>query len=199
MQNRIVFVTGRKGCGKTTVSNALANEAYQAGRRVIVVAPMGGFDLAGSPTVFSRDEMLSDQTFGRSFVVNPPDDQTAIDAIRLAYGVGNCVLVVDEIDLYGDVRSPDESLLKVIRYGRHRGVSLIGVSQRPANVVRDLTAQSDILIMFHTTENRDVLYLADRIGSDNAERLRSIPQFSYLVYSAQDGGIIPASLSSILN
>lgn len=199
MQNRIVFITGRKATGKTTLANALANEAYHMGRRVVVIAPMGGFDLPGAPTIASEKELFSDRTFGRSFVVNPPNDALAALAIRYAQGIGNCVLVVDEIDLYADVHAPDDNVVKqIVRYGRHRAVSLIGVSQRPANVMRDMTAQCDYIVMFQSTEQRDVLYLADRIGSDNADRVRTLPQFHYMVYSAYAGGIVTVNPSELI-
>jgi DNA helicase HerA-like ATPase len=198
VQNRIIFITGRKATGKTTFSNALAAQAYHAGRRVIVVAPMGGFDLPGCPTVHSQAEMLSDRTVGRSFVLNPPDDATALLAIRFAYALGNVLLVVDEIDLYADVRSPDPIVMQIIRYGRHRGVSLLGVSQRPANVVRDMTAQCDFIVMFQSTELRDVAYLSDRIGNDNAEKIRALPQFTYMTYSAFEGGLVTVSPSALI-
>jgi len=190
MTNKIIFITGRKGSGKTTLANRIANDYYLAGRRVICIAPMAGFDLSGAPTIFNRDELLSDKTDGRSFVLQPPDDMTALLGIEFGYRLGHTVIVVDEIDLYADCRAPHPLLLQIVRYGRHRAVSLIGISQRPANVVRDMTAQSDYIVMFQSTENRDLQYLADRIGSDNAEAVRQLPQFEYLVYSAYAGGIV---------
>lgn len=197
MQNRIVFITGRKGTGKTTVANAIARQAYLSGRRVIVIAPMGGFDLPGAPTVYDKAGVLSDRTNGRSFVLNPSNDDDALLAVEYAYGIGNVLLVIDEIDLYADVRAPQPLIMQIIRYGRHRAVSLIGISQRPANVVRDMTAQADYMIMFQSTELRDVAYLADRIGPTDAEQVRALPQFQYLVYSAFDGGIKPVTLSEL--
>lgn len=197
MQNRIIFITGRKGTGKTTVANALARQAYLAGRRVMIVAPMGGFDLPGAPTVYDKNGVLSDKTENRSFVLNASNDADALLVIEYAYMVGNVLLVIDEIDLYADVRAPQPLILQIIRYGRHRAVSLVGISQRPANVVRDMTAQSDYMIMFQSTELRDVAYLADRIGPTDAERVRALPQFQYLTYSAFDGGIIPVRLSNL--
>jgi DNA helicase HerA-like ATPase len=190
MTNRIIFITGRKGSGKTTLSNEIAQTAMLGGRRVIVIAPMGGIELPGCPVISSLPELLEDKTRGRSFVVQPDSDELAAKVLQYGYLVGNCVLVVDEIDLYANNTSPMWETMNIIRYGRHRACSLVGISQRPANVVRDLTAQADYLIMFQSTENRDIEYLAGRIGPELGEQVRNLAQFEYRIYSAYSGGLV---------
>jgi hypothetical protein len=191
MQNRIIFITGRKGCGKTTYAADMARKLYLSGQRVVVVDPMNGFDLPGAPVVSSCSEIIGDRLHDRSFVAVPGTDPRLPEAVFLfCYITGNLWLFVDEIDLYLPHGMPDGSLLNAIRYGRHRGLSLVGISQRPANVVRDLTAQSDLIVMFQTAEPRDLEYLAGRIGRENADRVQGLEQFRSLTYSAYHGRIM---------
>jgi SpoVK/Ycf46/Vps4 family AAA+-type ATPase len=183
MQNRIVFITGGKGSGKTTLADKIAKHLYYTKQRVIVVAPMGGFDLPGVPIVRNVQQLGSPEIKDRSFIVLPESDRLAEMAFLYAWTAGNCWLFVDEIDLYMNHMNADENLRKIIRYGRHRGVNLVAIAQRPANVHRDLTAQSDYIVIFSTVENRDVEYLAKRIGQENAEKIRRLPLYKPLVYT----------------
>lgn len=190
MQNVIMFVTGRKGSGKTTFAAAMARSLYLDGHRVIILDPMNGFDLPGSPRVSAVADLPTDRIVGRSFLAMPGTDGRLPAAVFLyAYTCGNLTLVVDEVDLYLPHGGPDDNLLNIIRYGRHRGLNLIAISQRPANVVRDLTAQSDYIVMFQTSEPRDLDYLAGRIGKDNADKVAALPQFHPAIYSAYEGGL----------
>lgn len=192
MQNIILFVCGRKGSGKSTISRKIAIAAYERGRRVAVIDPMGCFELPGAPILTDLNQ-LCNMPDGRSFVFRPGDDQAAEKAILFSYIAGDLFLIVDEADLYLPASpAADNSLMKVVRYGRHKGISLCAVSQRPANVARDLTAQSDFILSFHVTEPRDVQYLAYRIGKSLAEELTRLPKFQTKIYAADTGGYIPA-------
>ena len=190
MQNKIIYITGRKGSGKTTLAAELTQRKVDAGFRTVVVSPMGGINFV-APFVRTRAELLNPILDDSSFIVQVDRefDLTA-SVFKYVYLCGNITLVVDEIDLYIPNGQPDEYLLNIIRYGRHKRIDLIGISQRPARVVRDLTAQADIICIFQSTENRDVDYLAGRIGRENADKIRGLNQFDYAVYSAYDGKII---------
>lgn len=191
MQNRIIFITGRKGSGKTTLANELARSAYYNRQRVIIVAPMGGFDLTGSPVIHQSTELLNNDIANRSIIAVPGSDVQLPRSVMLyAYESGNVTLFVDEVDIFCSAHFAEPALLNIIRYGRHRQVNLVAISQRPANVIRDLTAQSDFLVMFQSTELRDLEYLGQRIGRENSDQVARLDQFKYLIYSAFDGGLM---------
>lgn len=181
MQNVIVCVFGRKGTGKTTYAANLTEKLYQSGKTVIVVAPMGGFKLHGSPEVDSVKQLEAVARSGRRSMLIIPDmdDDLPTKTFEFAYRAGNCVLVVDEVDTYFSHANPDPWLRKIVRYGRHRGVSLIAICQRPANVQRDLTAMADELILFSMTENRDIEYLKARIGVQGVAQVTALPPFKH--------------------
>jgi len=153
--------------------------------------PSGTPVLPGSPTITTTAELLDPAFDTRSLVIIPGvDPSVAESCFQYVFACGNMVLLVDEVDLWLSHTRPSETLLSIIRYGRHRQIDLCAISQRPANVVRDLTAQADFIVMFQSTENRDVEYLAARIGRDSAEMVRNLPQFKPLIYSAYTGGVV---------
>ena len=185
MQNSIVFICGRKGCGKTTLASKMTRRLCRDGRRVLVVAPMGGFSVLGSPVIRDNDLARFAALKGRSALVLPESDDLARTAFAFAWQSqlersSPLWLIVDEIDLYFGWRDPDPSLRDVVRYGRHRHINLIGISQRPANVHNDLLAQADRRIIFQTIEPNDLAYLKKYIGLD-PELAQALPMFEYLV------------------
>jgi SpoVK/Ycf46/Vps4 family AAA+-type ATPase len=178
--NLILWLSGRKHCGKTYLAARIARRLYDNGRRVLCVSPMGGFDLPGAPLLLDdRPQSWADLN-GRSAVVLPESDAMARDAFLFAWEAGNLWLFVDEIDMYLDPFDPDENLMKVIRYGRHKGISLCGICQRPAAVRKDLLAQADLVLLFQTVEPNDLRYLKAFVGAD-PQVLSALPERRYLV------------------
>jgi hypothetical protein len=163
LQNVITFICGRKGTGKTTIANKLAQKAFLS-RRVIVIAPMKGFFLRGVPKYSDFTDHEAGLLRGRSLILEPQDDGAALNLINFTWltqenASAPLWLFIDEVDLYLSWQNPDPVLLKIIRYGRHRRISLVGVTQRPANVHKDLVAQADVKILFNTAEPNDLAYL----------------------------------------
>lgn len=99
----------------------------------------------------------------------------------LTAAVGDMVLAVDEIDYFSTASACDEKLDWLIRYGRHRRVAMIYTARRPAEIPRNLTAQTSEFRIFRLTEPRDVDYMLRLIGPD-AEKLPGLRQFHHLRY-----------------
>lgn len=192
-QNRIIFITGRKGSGKSTYANKAAAALVAKGERVLVVDPMACFTLPGVP-VFADPRQLSSVKFS-SAILRADDDNAAVAAFVYAWHCGNIWLIVDEVDLYCSPYNSDPTLKRIVRYGRHKAINLIAISQRPANVARDVTAQADAIVIFSTTENRDLDYLRYRIGETAALAASKLPLYQSIIYKA--GTVEPAGSSQI--
>jgi len=104
---------------------------------------------------------------------------------KLAAVVGDLVFAIDEVDYFGSAGQCLEELDWLIRYGRHRRVAMVYTARRPAEVPRNLTAQSSEFRIFRLTEPRDIEYMRRLIGPA-AERLPGLEQFCHLRY--QDSG-----------
>lgn len=100
-----------------------------------------------------------------------PDEIAQLGGIAawLAWAASDCVLVLDEL---ADYCSPDytpANIKLLASKGRHRRVSLLGTSRRPAEISRHVSAMADLVFAFHTEEQRDLDYLRSRFGARVAE------------------------------
>jgi hypothetical protein len=187
MVNQIVYCTGRKGTGKTSYAHAVARQAYFDRRRVVAVAPVGGISLPGAPVIRSADPSRFARLRGRSCLVIPDSDPAACAAFAFAWHVQKdnpspLLLIVDEIALYLGSHQPNPVLMDIIRYGRHRRLSLVTTSQRPASVHKDLIGQADDKVLFAQSEPNDCAYLRKYTGVSEAD-LRSLPDLHFFRFS----------------
>lgn len=101
---------------------------------------------------------------------------------RIIESIGNICFVAEEVDFFISPQKLDPAFSRLIRYGRHRGVEMICISRRPAEVNRNLTAQASRLFIFRMHEPRDIAYFRTLIGPV-AEKIPSLPDFTPLEYS----------------
>jgi DNA helicase HerA-like ATPase len=74
------------------------------------------------------------------------------------------------------------ALNKIIQYGRHKNVGLIGSARRPSRVVRDLTANASSVIIYNIQEPRDLKYLEEFCGKDFAFMAQYLDIGEYVHY-----------------
>jgi hypothetical protein len=77
------------------------------------------------------------------------------------------LLVVEEIHEYipegGGLDDTGEALIRVAKRGRKRGLGILGISQRPANVKKDFITQCDWLLWHRLTWQNDVRTARDHL------------------------------------
>lgn len=183
--NRIIIICGRKGCGKTTMAHDIARRLYYDRRRFFFLSPHDEMALPGVPVIRSADRRRFELLDGRSALVVPENEDLAGYLFRFVWSLQESQrprplwLLVDEIDLWLSNHRPDPDLMKIVRYGRNRLISLVGIFQRCANVHNDLLAQSDDKIVFQVTIPSDLAYLQRFAGVD-PDRIRALAQFEYV-------------------
>jgi hypothetical protein len=185
----ITVVLGRRGCGKTTLIQGL----IESKPRLLVFDTLAEYGSSG--TVFRESapfvRFVESRQFAQFRVVYQPVNSDSLDEpfsdfLRVAWIVGQVTIVCDEIDSVSKPSSVPAQLARNIRYGRHRGVSVIAASRRAADVPRLLTSQADELISFNQTEPRDIDYIEDFAGKEMAQRTARLPKFEALVYRVFD-------------
>lgn len=162
----------------------MAKKLLKGKPRVIVFDPMGeyrGRSVSETPVELIRS-IKGRETF---FAVYRPRDARAEFpwVARIAYTVGRLCLVAEEISWAISPAKMDTAIEILIRYGRHRDVELIGISRRPAEVNRDLTANASDVYIFRTHEPRDIAYFRGILGTAAAESLPSLRQFTPYVWT----------------
>lgn len=93
--------------------------------------------------------------------------------------VENLCFIIEEADAYATPSSIPQGLRSLLKRGRHRGISMVFVTRRPAEVNRLITAQSKRFVLFRVTEPNDIRYLRTFVG-DHALTLPDLPELSFL-------------------
>lgn len=97
--------------------------------------------------------------------------------------VGGVVIECGEVDL---IAPNNESVAQPVRdmflRGRHFALSVLCATQRPRQMHRIATAQSDVICVFRQHEPRDISYLSEITRGDIEKLVRELPPFFHLRY-----------------
>ena len=195
---RCVF--GKRGSGKTTLARALADDAP----RVLAFDPLGEGDWGGRPgwrTTTTRDALkraiVAGVAAGAYRIAYTPDARStdpvteagfladAARAAQAAYADDGVplLLVIDEANLAFPVdyarTARCAALRALILQGRHRGVGLLFVTQRPANIGVDARSQAAETYAFRLALALDKRAVAE-LHPDAERRLQSLAEFHFL-------------------
>lgn len=169
----IVTVLGKAGSGKTYLIRQILPALP---RPVMILDTMNEFS---DGLIFTEAEQLRRYIVERRpnatgvYVLKATSDEDANGFFRLVVASqAPMTVIIDEADKYATPYSIHDDLSKTIKYGRHWRQNLIFAARRPAELNRNVTAQSDVLVSFRQTEPRDIKALRD-VYSD-AERLSSL-------------------------
>lgn len=190
MHNEIIVILGKKGSGKTVMARHMVSDK----RRLIVYDPMRQFSSCGAVLVRFEDLVayISHNRRGHFRAVYQPeipldatDDRVRAEFIRMCDLVNrlvNVYFLVDEIDNCLPPRDRENGFFKnMIQRGRHAQVSLVATTIRYTDTQRNLTAQADTIICFHTHEPSDVKYFRNYFGI-MADDLPTLPPYHYVKY-----------------
>lgn len=97
-------------------------------------------------------------------IYNSIDDEDFGFVCGLCENLGDLTFIVEEADNYANPNFCPIELKRLLKYGRHVGLSMIFVSRRPAEINRLITSQSQRFICFTIIEPTDVRYLTSVIG-----------------------------------
>jgi hypothetical protein len=168
--------------------------------RVIVFDTLGQYDLTGYIYIHQPGDlkMILRERLKSSFRVMYQPKEGALEkhfeaVTQIVIACGSMIYAVDEVDRFCSASWLPEGLKDLVNYGRHRKVSCLFTSRRPAQVARELTSQCSEFRLFRTTEPRDLSYYSDCIGIAS-EKLSGLEQFSYLLW--RDDGSEPEVLKS---
>ncbi len=94
-----------------------------------------------------------------------PVPQLEGSPIRLCNGA---VLLMDEIDLVAPPQTARREIRTLFRRSRHVGLSIVATTQRPENVSREVSAQSQHVLCMTLVEPRALEYMAELMQTDIA-------------------------------
>lgn len=185
-EKKVILIFGKRGSGKSY----LAGKLIENESRLVVFDAMSEYE---NGVVFGTEDYSEFHEFWREvyrgrfkLIYRPISPQMEIGRIcELVYCLGNCCFLVEEIDCYCTAYQISDSFAAVIQRGRHKNITLIGITQRPYGINRLLTSQAKEIYVFNTNEPRDREYLRTLLGQEIEPKLDALKQYEYVHW--QDG------------
>jgi len=191
-QNTIVAVAGRKGSGKSTVTREILLHCD----RLFLFDTMSEHswipdqftDVAEAHYyIFERGH--SKDPFRGSFICEDAGkgalERSFVEICNAVYETGNMTLAVEELPMLSQPNYVPEEFDRIIRTGRHHCINVLYTGQRLSECPRRVTAATDIFVLFHHSEPRDLDAIAERCGPEVAEMVAQLGDFEFLVYSVK--------------
>lgn len=149
LSNSIIGVISKKGNGKSyfVKTEILAKKIYP---RQIILDTQNEYNSFG--VIIEDLESLrtflltyGEKNFSIVYKLKEMDDTN--EFFHISRQINNYCLIIEEIHLFCDPHNIQEDLRNSIALGRHKQRSLVYISQRPAQLNKLLTSQSDLLII----------------------------------------------------
>jgi DNA helicase HerA-like ATPase len=166
MSERIILIFGKTGTGKTT----LAKELIKNERRVIIVDALQEYTGLILEDFESTVEFFRNKPKEFKLVCRYDSDLAIEYLFKLIFEIGDICLVVEEAEIYISPYAKSSSFLRLVRYGRHRNIKIIGVARRTSELSLDFRAQVNKIYSFKQTQPRD-LQLMQELGFENLDKL----------------------------
>lgn len=184
MDNEILCLFGVTGCGKSS----LTRELVPLMRRRLILDTRHR-DYEDGCIVHTAADLVDywNQVGGKkefSIILRPREDRAVRAFWRLAIDQPDLWVVIEETSEWSSAYKPDPDIEHLVKYGRHTGLSVLSVAQRPAQVQRIITAMATGVVAHRTTEPRDLAYFRQR-GMDVTD-LPHLPTFHWRMAGRSD-------------
>lgn len=198
---KICGVWGARGSGKSTHVKEMTAE----NKRVIVIDPIGDYSASGfvSYKTFAGlyKSLKAAWNKGFRFVLdvshsdNPEEELLKLSrdlmVIQKPYFDGKdrrkITLVVEEMSILSPnmTKAKDgRAFLKLCNLGRHYGVEIIGVSQRPAEVSPTFRGNCAEHYFFRLSDQVDFSNVSKIIGRENIPLIRDLKTHEFILFSS---------------
>lgn len=188
MDTEVYSVFGRRGCGKSYLGRKIQS---RYSRRVIFDS-LGEYGDADGFRVqsfdeFSRTILSVHDCDAFSIVVqfNPERknfEEEFSECLRILYYVRNVQVVIEEVQRYATPHRMDYWLEQLFLVGRHRGISLLCITQRPGLCHKTIISQSGHVYFGQLHEMNDLEYCRS-VLYDEAYRLPKLPPRKFLYFA----------------
>ncbi len=106
---------------------------------------------------------------------------------------GKTTLIVDELNTSFPltVHPRFQGFARICSKGRKRGINVVGITQRPAEVSTRFRGNLDAVSCFRLSLDGDYAAVAQYVGANAKERLDNAPEFSSLKWEGGDIELVP--------
>lgn len=206
IQNKIIGVIGKKGYGKTKLTE---KEAILTDKPTVILDPRFQYEnnirrivfmsvAAFSSWITIRDNYKLFIKFKLELVVRAIDIEDAELLAQMIYKMKNITFVIDEVDMFFDTRTNKKSYFnQLVQYGRHNEIDIIYTCRRPANISRNLTALTDIFYFSRLTEPTDKKYVKDTVSNEAENLVVSLDKFNFYRIEDEKKEIVKTTLQDL--
>lgn len=177
----VTIIFGRTGSGKTTLVKKLIKDID----RLIIVDALNEYN---EGIIF-----YSLKDFALYFYNNPQikkfriicrfhnmdlqnENNELFDKLfELVFHIGKLTLVIEESEIYISAQSRKSIFNNLVKYGRHKSVSIIAVARRVTELSNELKAQMNTCYSSSQILTKDIMYLND-LGFT---RIESLPKYEF--------------------
>jgi hypothetical protein len=167
----IVAVIGASGTGK---SSYIKGELLRKFKRLLVWSPLEKTDqyaaFCGGTVTSKITEFIALVKAGtKAIVFVPVGNDAAIKKqfdlfCRVVWEVENCHCLVEELSRVTMASWSPPAWKNLSTAGRHQGITLIGVSQRPATIDKDFLGNCTEIRCYRVNYDNDAKVMADSLG-----------------------------------
>jgi len=191
----IEAVLGSSGSGKSHYVKGQIERQKPA--RLIVFDPEDEWGDFGTRTGRVQDVLGGFEAAGatgpcRTVFVPSPDPVTAVKQFdficRVAFYAERCTFVVDELK---SVTTPSRSPFgwgMLTGRGRKRGITIYGLSQRPASIDKDFLGNCNYVRTGRLNYRADARAVADYVGA-TPDELMQLPDYAWIMRNASTGQV----------
>lgn len=194
-EKKVILLLGKRGSGKSY----LARDMLKNYNRYLVFDTIGEYSNQGVCFQDLKElgefwEKFIDKKFRLIYqplnpykIIEAETGKTEFDLIcDLVWECEDMALIVEEMDAFCGSAGISDSFANIVQRGRHRNITLIGISQRPYGISRLISSQAKEIYSFIMTEPRDIEYLSQYIGKD-VDKIRDLKEFNYYKWDAVKG------------
>jgi len=169
----VVVIFGKTGTGKSY----FAKEYIKNFDRVIICDPKHEYNGLIFTSYLDVAEYYKEERPEKFiFVCRFEKDIDYNYLFKLALIIEDLLLVVEEAEIYISPGSRSSAFLDCVRYGRHHGISLLGIARRATELSIDFKAMCDSIISFKQNFPRDIKTMQEM----GFEGLENLPDYKYI-------------------
>ena len=184
---RIEGYIGASGSGKSTAIKHLLNK--EKPKRLIIIDPMGEYAKYAQPVPTIKELLTkcNQKSFAVSFKtsrLNPEDQfETICD---IAYSLGDLWMLAEELQMFTKAGHAPPSWSDCSMRGRHRGLTVIGATQRPAVIDKNFFGNCTKIRTGRLNYKADIVTMADVLNVSKADVQNLLP-FHYIEKDMSSG------------
>lgn len=187
-----VLILGQSGCGKSY----LGRQLQKIWPKRIIIDSLNEYDDANEIfsdfIIFSErlkkahNENENEFEFIFQFQPEPGVSKVKIfdEIIRLAYYMGNILIVIEEVQLFTNPHNCPHWLETALMTGRHRGVSLMFTTQRPGLLNKNMASQCQHIFCGRINEKNDLNYVSSFLF-ENSKKLLNLKNRNFIYFNPE--------------